>query len=158
MRTRFGLGLLALLAAALFGGCGSGDLGYLYDFFGNGTSPGGGGGATPVNGALVGTVFQRTVHAPSGDYVQVEVRDNGAVANADRTAVVGATVAIVALNKSTTTNALGRYLLGGIPAGDHDLTITLPTPPGGPAGASATFKVRVVAGQVVQGIPAASAR
>jgi len=148
MRARIGLGVVAVLAAVLCGGCGGGDLGYLYDFFGHGTTPGSGG-DTPINGALVGAIFQRTADN------RILVLENTAVANADRTAVAGALVAIPALSRSTTTDALGRYLLGGVPAGDQDLVITLPAALGG---AQATFRVRVVAGQVLQGIPSAPTR
>ena len=142
MRRLPALGLAVLVATLLLGGCGSGDLGYLYDFFGNGTSTGGGG--TPVNGALVGTVFQRTADS------RILILENTAVANADRAAVVGATVAVPALGKTTTTDALGRYLLGGVAAGPRDVVVTLPAALGG---ASATFRVQVLAGQVIQGIP-----
>jgi hypothetical protein len=123
-------------------GCGAGDGGAFDAFFGGGSGPSSVF-TQPNYGRLVGVVVQRASDQ------RIVILGSGA-AGQGQTAVAGARVAMATLGAAAVTDAAGAYAIERVPAGDYDVTLTLPA---GLGGSTSTFRVRVTAGQTLEGLP-----
>ncbi|MBI2299537.1 MAG: carboxypeptidase regulatory-like domain-containing protein [Armatimonadetes bacterium] len=137
--------LATLLAMGLLAGCGSGGPNPFADFFGGGTTPGSAF-AVGEGAAIQGVILERT-----SDH-RILILGSASETTDATTPVQGALVSLLELQLSGQTGATGTYRFGDLQAGTYTLRITLPAALGG---TTSDFRITVVAGQTVSGLPAA---